>query len=861
MLSALGASSRRLQALRASPKPASPSSAPFKSVNSIIRYSVAAHLIRPITPLNRAGLSILPSNRISYPSLIRQPSTSSRQYSSEAQESKDTDAQVELRSHLKSFLMRVHPDFFSKHPKIQEENDRSLKQLNSLLDMAEEYSKKAAGPILLDRTRVPARYSATFYLRSGPKTLAETKAAEKKKEADAKNEKDPNLFPPAPGSEFPMIVSTYTIPESYFSNPFSREQLERDVRLFLNDLLKQAGLPMLDIAKSGNEGRYNADSEVIADQFENDGTYKPRETTDHRREAQALRKEFKNVLAAFLDRHFPAAQMAIEKLGHDWELHVGHKPEALIALGIADLHHSTDRERKQIHYQPDLDGEERAQGLLLVEELWTTGIIPTDIPIYITRDENQFLKPDALPGFITVPLSFENDTFQKYLKENLRTIMVTRYNLRGQLHEAEYLIRQFTKFFKLAHIETKSSLEHTVVALSAINEAKEHLANHHKADLEGMSWKIVEAELISQMTATGDIGSYVRPESSKSKRAPSTAPKTAEKGQKTRVDSSNPDTADTVENASSKVESTSKVEKNWTPESQGSGYELEEVEESSIKRRKLNLSPEYLAKMASIRAQKMEAAKQKAFSDDWDDDDEVEDVVASTTAAVESEKSEADIFKDIEKEWKKSKKDGIKLENLEKESDVMNGAAPDEFEEAIFEAQREQAEKINRELVYTEGTPVYSLKKDLLLIPWNTTSESIIAWFEANRAMLHFRQKMYPSKEWRAKLRMVCKNIKFLLGVSSVSFYGRTIWDKSAQIVALKNLETNAAMIRAANLHTFKLIVTQRSIGINFPKKSLKVPFNITPKVWNAFLRDLAAESKKPRVAGGKRFIGKTIHL
>lgn len=829
MLSAKFASLGRLRPFQVTSRSKAPTSAPSNAPRAALRQTSSPFLIRSATALNRFSFPSLGQNWNRTSNIHRSTLITSRHYSTESQEQKQVDPQQELRSHLKTFLMRVHPDFFSKHPKVQEENDRSLKQLNSLLDMAEEYSKKAAGPILLDRTRVPARYSTTFFLRQGPKTLAETKAEEKRKENEPKGPTDAKLFPPTPGSEYPSIVATYTVPETYFTNPFSREFLERDIRLFLNDLLKQAGLPTLTIEKTADEGRYSTTSEEIVEQFEDDGTYKPRENYNHRRDAQSLRKEFKNVLASFLDRHYPTAQLAVDKLGHDWELYVGHKPEALIALGIADLHHSSERERKQIHYQPQLDGEERAQGLILVEELWNSGVIPHDIPVYITRDENAFLTPESLPGFITIPLSFENEKFQEYLRQNLKTIMVSRYNMRGQMLEVEYAIRNFTKTFKLARIDSKTTLEHTAVAIAAINEAREQLLAKFKPELEGMAWNIVEARSIAEFNKSGDSASYVRPDGSSSTSEP-VDPKSGPKV--------------------------------WSPaKPEGSGYELEDVADSALKRRKLDLSPEYLAKMAEIRAKNMEKAKQKAFSDDWDDDDAEEEV----TAAAMDELSE--IEKDIEKEWRKSKKDVIGADKNESEqlseSQAANEANEpiDEFEEAMIEEQRKQAQRVNRELVYTEGTPVYSLRKDLLLIPWNTSSESLLSWMESNKAMLHFRQKLYPSKEWRTKMRTVCKAIGLVLGVTSVAFYGRTIWDKTVQVVALRNLEANAQLIRNANLKNFKLVITQNSIGINLSKRTLKLPYNITPKLWAAFLRDLSTELNKPKVAGAKRFNGKTIHL
>lgn len=865
-----------------------PTSLHWKPRNGTFSNSLPSQLASPITSLYRSRpVSIKSTSILGNPRSSKNPLIT-RHYSTERQEKPDIEVQKEFRNHLKSFLMRVHPDFFSKHPKIQEENDRGLKQLNSLLDMVEEYSKKPSGPILLDRTRVAVRISTTFYLRSGPKTLAESKAEEKRKERESKmsetekkERSNEELFPPPPGaSEYPSISSSLTLPESYFTTPFSRDFLERDVRIFLNDLLKQAGLPTMAVSDEDMNfarARFSADSQEISEQFENDGTYKPRSSSNPYRDAQALRKEFKHILGAFLDRHFPDAQMAIDKLGPDWEMQVGHKPEAYIAMGVADLHHSTDRERKQIHYEPSLDGEERAHGLLLVEELWSSGLIPNDIPVFITRDANSFLKPDALPGFISVPLEFENAVFQQYLKDNLRTIMIARYNLRGQLLETESLMRQFAKTLKLTRIEPRTSLEHTAVCIAAINEVKEYIFRKHKKDLEGMTWQIVEAGSISEFTRRfGGSDAYIVPDTKKQKKK-----------------ESNDKQKDDKKEAASEVQEKKgeKEEKEEDEEKEieigGSGYELEAVEGlDTLKRRKLDLSPEYLAKMASIRAQKAkeisETTKGAAmFSDDWEDEaeeaqdavlDELEHSILDSASKIPETEDRDLILEEIESEWRKSlkfheikpeiKKKSHENKKSDKNNDLSEDASEaDEFEQEMMKEQSKQAEKLRRELVHTEGTPMYSLRRDVLLIPWNTTGEAFLEFLETNAAILHFRQKIYPGKEWRTKMRLVCKTIRFLLGVESVAFSGRTIWDKSVQVTALKNLEKLAPIIRNTGLKDFKVVVTQQSIGVNLKKKTLRVPHNLTPKLWVNFLKSLSEEAKKPRVHGSKRFIGKTVHL
>jgi hypothetical protein len=47
---------------------------------------------------------------------------------------------VRLRKTLNQFLLKVHPDFFTAYPKMQSVNEKSLKQLNSFLDVLENHS-------------------------------------------------------------------------------------------------------------------------------------------------------------------------------------------------------------------------------------------------------------------------------------------------------------------------------------------------------------------------------------------------------------------------------------------------------------------------------------------------------------------------------------------------------------------------------------------------------------------------------------------------------------------------------------------------------------------------------------------------
>jgi hypothetical protein len=763
------------------------------------------------------GLPIETARRIVPGGFSRLTATGRRHYANAPEEPAKVSLEQELRNHLKAFLMRVHPDFFSKHPKVQEENDRSLKQLNSLLDIVEDYAGKPSGPIQLDRNRVPMGFRATFYLRPGPKSLLEAKREEKRKEAGSEAAKNRDPLGLA-GHDFEAIGASYNFPESYFSDPFPREMLERDVRLFLNDLLKQAGLPVMTVNEASQRARYDENSDEIANQFDESGGFRAKKEPDLRRQQQALRKAFKEAIQGFMDRHYPAAQIAVDKLGEDWEMHIGHKAEASIALGISELHHSTDRERKQVHYSPELNGEERAQALLLVEELWEAGTIPNDLPIYILKQPNLFLQPSALPGFLTIPLNFSMAALDKYLKDNLKTIMIVRYNLRGQLMETEAFIKQFTKSLKLARIDVRASLEHTFTVLSTINEVRTELEEKFKEIFEGMVWHIVEADALAEAVAENPNAIYVHPNAPK----PTSSPPA-----KSEPSTPKPD---------SEVEA-------FESSHEDDSVQLEEVEGLPMLRRKLNLSQEHLAKMKEVREQ---LYKKRGSINDWDDDEEetsdlnLEVLSSSDLHPLHSSRPALDM----------AGKNSAQSANLSEKSETIEGEKQseateevvDEFEAAMFKAQRDQAEKVNSEVLYTESTPLYSLARDTLLIPWNTSAEGFLSWLRANHAVWHFRQKIYPSKLWKRKLVLVAKNLKFLLGVQRVSFSDRAIWDKSIQLLAMRNLQRFAPMIKNAELNHMRVVVTHHTLSLNLRKQVLKLPYNINPAMWSRFLQQLNAE-------------------
>lgn len=689
----------------------------------------------------------------------------------------------EFRTHLKGFLMRVHPDFFSSHPYAQEQNDKSLKQLNSLLDIVEDYSKKAAGPIQLDQLRVPGNFTVRFYLRHQQKSAIDAKreAEEKLKPKEENRQKDEKeLMPKRLDQEFVSVAASYYVPEHYYREPFSRELLERDIRMFLNDLLKQAGLPQMAI----NDVAEDESNPAVEAQFDDDGDFHPKYRTSPYRDAQALRKEFKSVLAAFMDRHYPEAQIAIDKLGPDWGLFVGIKPEAGIAARVTQLHHSSDRERKQLHYAPDLDGEERATGLLLVEELWANGSIPADIPIYITREPNVFLLPSVLPGFLSIPLEFENEDLRAYLSENLKSIMITRYNMRGQIQENEYLVKQLTQALALGVVDLRASLENSLICLTALNGVKDELVKQKK-HIEGMTWRIVEPEEVSSAMEAEKRGrdsmTWKRPESDVDASEPT--PSAAE------MDNSN----------------------------------FEKVDGLAISRRKITFTQEQLDATQKLRAER--AAANPGFSDDWEDDED-ESIVSEQANLASSLVS--DLLKHPERH-----------EDLDEEAKVLDDIEEDEFVDAMKKAQREQAGQVNAQLVYAEGTPWYSLRKDILYIPYNTSGATLLAWVESNEAILHFRQKIFPSKEWTQKLQMICRNLSLMIGAKTVSFSGRTLWDKSVQLSALRNLDKMAPLLRTFGLNNLHIVITQASLSINIKKKILKIPHNLTERHWAAFLRHL----------------------
>jgi len=191
--------------------------------------------------------------------------------------SKDTESKPTslLRSGLRPLFLKVHPDFFTHTPEIQVQNDRSLKQLNALLDLLDEYSTLVGdhrGHIILDKHKVPNRVAITFYVKrikvENKLFLQESKMCG----LCPLTLKSPLSLTPIPihrEVDYDTIASAYTFPVNFFQTPFPKKLLEREILHFINDILRQANIAALPIPGSdkkdeNEETEYEDDIDVRA---------------------------------------------------------------------------------------------------------------------------------------------------------------------------------------------------------------------------------------------------------------------------------------------------------------------------------------------------------------------------------------------------------------------------------------------------------------------------------------------------------------------------------------------------------------------------------------------------------------------
>jgi hypothetical protein len=375
-----------------------------------------------------------------------------RWFTSKPEQETPAETVVNLRANLKQFLLKVHPDFFANDLEIQSANDKALKQLNQFLDVMEdalERSARSRGLVNLDKNKIPTKISIVFYIRHRP---------------TAEDANIPNLFVRKSGDKYLMVRADYVFPREIVDQPVSARRIDRECRLYLNELLRQADLPELPVPNSERspDGQGGETGELDAD----DDGMKP----DDRAESVKWTADFKKMLDHMLNRHYPLEQYFLDSLGGGQRaLKMAEFWGDTDSEVLKNLHHFRSPEQlqqKPLFFSPSLDGEQRGEAMLQVEKLIEHRLIPKDVPILITND-NTYLEPEQFPGFLTIPHNFKKEELVEYLERNLPLIRHQRRTVRELTNQAEFLQRQMMEVFHLASVEIRAGLEETVKCLRA----------------------------------------------------------------------------------------------------------------------------------------------------------------------------------------------------------------------------------------------------------------------------------------------------------------------------------------------------------------------------------------------------------
>jgi hypothetical protein len=405
-----------------------------------------------------------------------------------------------IRSAMRQFLFRVHPDFFSKYPSVQQSNERALKQVNQLLDILEDYSNRQ-GPIVLDGNKVPKKLTVAFFLRElKPAAQQETPdmteegsdasgAAKKKGEKQLRN-----------------VTATIAFPDSFFNTPFPRQRLDHDCRVFINALLKQAGLPTVELPDIGVSSSKKQKAE------------KP-QGTQEKREKVLWASEMRSLIYKALNRHYTHDQMILDSMGGRTILQQGpdrlpYELESEESEAFEKLYQykdNTTKLKRSVFYVPQLTGEQKGVASRALELMWASKRIPDDIPVLITQ--NTYFTPTQIEGFITLPHNFylenplnpaklqedekqpEGDTpvdaeenpdaaaaghtttkvpklnAEQYLSLYLPTIIEQRSKIRDSIVETELGLGEILETLKLADVVVKVGLLDAKPAIQRIVKA------------------------------------------------------------------------------------------------------------------------------------------------------------------------------------------------------------------------------------------------------------------------------------------------------------------------------------------------------------------------------------------------------
>jgi hypothetical protein len=378
-----------------------------------------------------------------------------------------------LRKTLNQFLLKVHPDLFTKYPQLQVINERSLKQLNAFLDIVEQYSKEGWNNekptyFILDKNKVAPRFGVEFWLKKSVNS-------EKHGASRLMNE-----LGSTQSEEFVKITVEYIFPEEFFSKQTPVWRLEREAALYLSRLYKEANLELSE--------------EALKDLLHTDMHHSlPSSQENTRIRKQTLKHNFHEMLREHLAFVSPAHLLRLK-----YQKFPSKEYGQYYVESISYTHNS------HIFYVPKLTGEQQVSAIERLklflencEEMTPKGVPlrwnefqKRKLPVLFT--EATYIDPRYFPGFIIVPYNFDFEELRDYLLKCLDVAIEQRTQIREEILIWQFVCHQLRQQLNLSSITHKFTSKKI-----ALNIIEELLQNFKKIEnikplLEGVSFVITD---------------------------------------------------------------------------------------------------------------------------------------------------------------------------------------------------------------------------------------------------------------------------------------------------------------------------------------------------------------------------------
>lgn len=344
----------------------------------------------------------------------------------------------ELRKAANKFLLQVHPDFFRDRPKIAKTNETSLSELNAFIDIVEQNSSRKYFRLI--KSRVPDVVKVKFWMKAADDQLQTVRA-------------------------------DYRFPPHFFTQDVETAELEQEAVFYINSLLSQAGISAVGIEDIKTR---RVDKEVPDDQAEENQPKKKKSL--HDRLGPAEKDPLRKAMIKQLDPEFNM-MLWKARFAEDTIKSVG---DVLLPEDSPWMEMET-----QIFYAPSLTSTQRGEVLrdlrhnydTLRHDLWS------DIPIMFTNN-NTYLRPDQLPGFLTIPHNFDLQELSDYIDVSLPEIRNQRRAIREQIITIRYYQQQLATAFRLGEIKfTGGSRTQVVEALIRMSHMADELEPFHLQSL------------------------------------------------------------------------------------------------------------------------------------------------------------------------------------------------------------------------------------------------------------------------------------------------------------------------------------------------------------------------------------------